>query len=269
MLACIHPGGGGIQCYRSLADALGGGRTIHAVQSRRFAPDALPPHRSVEAMAMEYCAAIRAADEGAPLTLLGYCFGGMIAFEVATQLEAAGRRVERLVIIDGHPPGVDDGFVDQRHFIETQLSMVSLQTVGSDWLETVAALSPEEQAAAVAERIDWSRAEPGTEAMMRRAVLEVILTNVAKNAYRPSAMLQCKVDLLRIDDAGFHRDSNVVPDLGWQAFCARPVSVHWLAGEHNTLFDAEHIAPIVAHVQHVVPAMDGISDAVFVSGQPA
>ncbi|WP_313918914.1 thioesterase domain-containing protein [Tahibacter sp.] len=268
-LVCVHPGGGGIQCYRMLADALGGGGTIHALQSRRFGPDDLPPHRSVEAMAAEYRAAIESVDDGTPLILLGYCFGGMIAFEVAAQLEAAGRCVARLIIVDGHPPGVDDGFLDQRHFIETQAAMVTMQSVGEDWARNIALLSPEEQAVAVGERIDWSRAAPGAEAMIRRAVLEVILTNVAKNAYRPQATLHCDIDLLRIDDAGFHRDSNAVPHLGWQAFFTRTVDVRWITGEHHQLFDMDHIAPIAAHVRSRLPERGDMPSAVFVAGQTA
>lgn len=54
----------------------------------------------IEEMAARHVAAIRSERPRGPYALGGFCLGGLIAFEVAQQLRAAGESVERLVIID-------------------------------------------------------------------------------------------------------------------------------------------------------------------------
>lgn len=55
---------------------------------------------SIAEMAAAHIAAIRSVRPQGPYAVGGFCLGGLIAFEVAQQLAAAGEAVERLVIID-------------------------------------------------------------------------------------------------------------------------------------------------------------------------
>lgn len=55
---------------------------------------------SIAEMAAAHVEAIRSVRPRGPYALGGFCLGGLIAFEVAQQLAAAGELVERLVIID-------------------------------------------------------------------------------------------------------------------------------------------------------------------------
>jgi thioesterase domain-containing protein len=92
-------------------DLTGGGYYCMKL-SRRLGPEqpfyALPPVDvnavegllSIEEMAAMHVAAIRAERPHGPYVLGGFCLGGLIAYEAAQQLEKAGERVERLLIID-------------------------------------------------------------------------------------------------------------------------------------------------------------------------
>ena len=55
-------------------------------------------------MALVYIKAIREIQPSGAYLIGGYSLGGLIAFEIASQLEAAGESVENLLIIDTHPP---------------------------------------------------------------------------------------------------------------------------------------------------------------------
>jgi acyl-CoA synthetase (AMP-forming)/AMP-acid ligase II/thioesterase domain-containing protein len=55
---------------------------------------------TIEEMARRYLPHLLAAWPTGPLRLAGYCHGGLAAWEIAHQLEEAGRTVERIVIID-------------------------------------------------------------------------------------------------------------------------------------------------------------------------
>ena len=60
--------------------------------------------RTIEAMAAHYRSEIRRIQPHGPYHLLGTSFGGVMAFEVAVQLQRAGEEVALLAMIDTTPP---------------------------------------------------------------------------------------------------------------------------------------------------------------------
>jgi thioesterase domain-containing protein len=62
-----------------------------------------PLSASLEEMAAGHVEQIRALQETGPYYLLGWSFGGVVAHEIAVQLQAAGQQVH-LIIMDGYPP---------------------------------------------------------------------------------------------------------------------------------------------------------------------
>jgi len=66
--------------------------------------DGVQQSTSVEALAEEYIADIRTIQETGPYQLCGLSFGGLVAFEMAAQLRAAGEQVGVLALFDtGNP----------------------------------------------------------------------------------------------------------------------------------------------------------------------
>jgi thioesterase domain-containing protein len=59
-----------------------------------------PIPATIEAMAAEHLAQIRALVPHGPYAIGGYCAGGFVAFEVAQRLRAAGECVADLVLVD-------------------------------------------------------------------------------------------------------------------------------------------------------------------------
>jgi acyl-CoA synthetase (AMP-forming)/AMP-acid ligase II/thioesterase domain-containing protein/acyl carrier protein len=55
---------------------------------------------TIEDMASRYLAGVQAAAPEGPLRVAGYCHGGLAALELVRRLEAAGRTVEKVVLID-------------------------------------------------------------------------------------------------------------------------------------------------------------------------
>ena len=55
-------------------------------------------------MAAHYLEAIRTVQPTGPYRLGGYCYGGVVAFEMASQLRAAGEAVELVAILEGYAP---------------------------------------------------------------------------------------------------------------------------------------------------------------------
>ncbi|MBT8421341.1 MAG: amino acid adenylation domain-containing protein [Gammaproteobacteria bacterium] len=107
-LFCIHPVGGGAFCYRELADCLGKDQPVYGIQAVGFEGDATPL-ADVEAMAARYVAEITALWPNGPCRLYGWSFGGVVAFEMARLLRAAGREIDLLVLADTAHPSRFDG----------------------------------------------------------------------------------------------------------------------------------------------------------------
>ena len=62
------------------------------------------PFKSVEEMARNYLDMVLALYPAGPYYLIGFSFGGVIAYEMAVQLQKAGQKVPFLVLLDSYSP---------------------------------------------------------------------------------------------------------------------------------------------------------------------
>jgi acetoacetyl-CoA synthetase len=83
----------------TLAGTLHSERPIYGLQARGLDGEE-QPHSHVEDMAREYIPCIRSVQPEGPYALVGFSFGGLVAFEIARQLSAAGERIETLCLLD-------------------------------------------------------------------------------------------------------------------------------------------------------------------------
>ncbi|HUJ98348.1 MAG TPA: alpha/beta fold hydrolase, partial [Stellaceae bacterium] len=128
-LFCIHPAGGAAFCYLPLAAALGREQQVYGLQAKGLEPGEKPA-RSVAEMARDYIGEIRTVQPNGPYHLLGWSFGGLIAFEIATQLQAAGEQVALLALLDTalHQPEGDDE-ITEASVIETLVDVLGLEKI--------------------------------------------------------------------------------------------------------------------------------------------
>jgi acyl transferase domain-containing protein/thioesterase domain-containing protein/acyl carrier protein len=82
-----------------MAHLLGEDRPFLALQARGLYGEA-PPHETFEEMAKDYLVEVRRVQPAGPYLLGGFSGGGLVAFEMARQLMAAGERVEAMILLD-------------------------------------------------------------------------------------------------------------------------------------------------------------------------
>jgi thioesterase domain-containing protein/acyl carrier protein len=99
---CIHGAGGGVLYYRPLADRLGPNQPFYGLQAEWVDGDE-PTYTCIEDMAADYVREVLTVQPVGPYRLGGYSFGGNVAYEMAQQLQAQGKCVESLVLIDTTP----------------------------------------------------------------------------------------------------------------------------------------------------------------------
>ncbi|WP_280501797.1 thioesterase II family protein [Nocardia farcinica] len=102
-LVCFPPGGGSATAYRNLADRVGPGIAVLALQyparqDRLGEPAVTDLHELADRIAEE----LLAQPEVANLSLFGHSMGATVAYETARRLESAGRTVARL-FVSGRP----------------------------------------------------------------------------------------------------------------------------------------------------------------------
>lgn len=95
----IHGVGGVIPDFGNLLDKLDPRHPVYGIQAQSFDP-AAPPLLKLEEMAASYLRDIQRSVPHGPYYLIGFSFGGMVAFEMAQQLRAQGEERPTIAMID-------------------------------------------------------------------------------------------------------------------------------------------------------------------------
>jgi amino acid adenylation domain-containing protein len=245
-LFLVHPAGGGVLCYYELVRHLGADRPIHGLQFQGFdlEPGAFIP---VEKMAREYVRAIRSAQPQGPYLLGGWSAGGVIAFEMARQLQAAGEQVPVVLVLDMRAP-VDASRrgaapASQQEALVSLSRKLELYTGRQFQLspQDLAGLDDGQQLDFFVKRMKATNMLPeDVDSAWLRVFLEIYDNNVKSiRAYEPSTY-SGNVLLFRGKDslpevAEQYPEIYQDPVLGWQSLCSQEVAVRQVPGNHLSM----------------------------------
>ena len=95
----IHPVGGNVLAYRDLIAHIDRDVPCYGLQAIGL-DGRRAPLTSVEAMAERYLRDIRSIQQRGPYRVCGFSFGGLVAFEIARLLRAAGEDIGLLALLD-------------------------------------------------------------------------------------------------------------------------------------------------------------------------
>lgn len=102
-LFIVHGVGGNVLGFYSLAKRMEEDQPVYGIQAQALLPDQEAQLR-LEDMAVQYVKDIRAVCPNGPYHLLGFSFGGLVAYEIAQQLTAAGLKVGLVGMLDTRQP---------------------------------------------------------------------------------------------------------------------------------------------------------------------
>ncbi|GAB1690923.1 acetoacetate--CoA ligase [Krasilnikovia sp. M28-CT-15] len=98
----VHDAWGDIDVYWPLAQLLTGTGPLFGLRADLQAPDGT--RRLIGDLAADHVAEIARVTPAGPVRVAGHSFGGLVAYETARQLTAAGRTVDFLGLVDVLPP---------------------------------------------------------------------------------------------------------------------------------------------------------------------
>jgi thioesterase domain-containing protein len=104
-LFCVHPVSGSAYAYSGLAGLLHADQPVYGFEAPGFDNDRAPTG-FLPGLADEYTAILRAFAPGQQYRLLGWSLGGLLVFEIAKRLRAAGEEVATLILVDAPLPRV-------------------------------------------------------------------------------------------------------------------------------------------------------------------
>ncbi|MCA9419494.1 MAG: amino acid adenylation domain-containing protein [Nitrospira sp.] len=248
----VHPVGGGISCYQELVRYLGKEYPIYALQAIDFIPTlGLSP--SLEELAGYYIRSIQSLNPLGPYHLAGWSLGGVIAYEMARQLEAMGQHVEILILIDSFLP-------QQRSWSAT---INPQSTLRQFWRN----LSRGERIHLTEIFHETGTSQSGQDATLRalwkyglqHGVLPVgmqfshikqlwdVFESLRKalDAYHPKSYS----GKLTLFQASAHRTKiNKQAQKDWESITQGGVEVYEIPGNHYSIFDTPHIAILASQV---------------------
>lgn len=102
-LFLVHDGDGETLLYRNLAQHMPREISVYGIEPRQL-PRVPLAHTRIEDMARCYIQEIKRKQARGPYLLGGLCAGGVIAYEMARQLKAAGERLQLIAIFDAANP---------------------------------------------------------------------------------------------------------------------------------------------------------------------
>jgi thioesterase domain-containing protein/acyl carrier protein len=236
-LFLVHPVGGYAHSYGELAVGLGYEGTVFGLQVNGDVPE------SVEAMAGRYIEAVGLVQPGGPYLLGGWSMGGVVAYEMARQLRAAGEDVGLLLMIDSHnpvPDGSEPGTTadDERGLLRTLASELGITARGlsPSEMEALGVMEPDELLANILRMGKEQNRLPADFDLreLRQRYAVTAKNSTALRAYRP-APLDVEVQLIRAEENG-----NADPTLGWGPLAAG-VSVTKQGGDHFSMMRRPHV----------------------------
>jgi amino acid adenylation domain-containing protein len=246
---CVHPGGGNVFCYLELMRHLPAEQPVYGLQSPGLDPRQRPLDR-IEEMGRIYLRALREVQPEGPYRLGGWSLGGVIAFEMARQLRAAGQEVAKVILIDSAAPATQGA----AHLANEAVLVALARDLGGMFGRDIGIshqvlenLLPEARLDHILECARRADVLPPdvTPATLRR-IVEVFKGNL-EGYFRYLPVPQPgELVLIAADNPREPATDEVLA--AWRALATDGVAMHKVPGDHYTLL----ARPAVAHVAAIL-----------------
>ncbi len=270
---CIPGSGGNVMYFYDLARSLGVERPFYGLQARGLDGKS-EPLLTVEAIAADYLQEMDNLGLADPLCLGGHSFGGYVAFEMARQAIAAGRKVGLVAIFDTFAPLEGVSTVDYSTWDETRwLASVARAAEGVFGIElglteeVLQSFSPEEQFDRLREKLVKFDllSVTGSESQLRGFVNVFKASHQSGSCYFPQGAIDAAIVVFRAEEMTATATSNEHPlrreqTYGWDKLSTRPVTVVEISGNHYTMMAKPHVSILAQELEAYLREVSAINN---------
>jgi len=239
-----------MECLR-VVGAMKTPRPFYGVHARGLNGE--EPSRDVGEMAARYIREMRNVQPHGPYTLIGYSFGGLVAFEIAQQLHRCGERIGLLCLLDTH---VHDRCLPWRDWLRYQTKYVTRQW--RQWSEVPPSQRMRFLSAKLAGAVDKIRLQSGK--MAHKPVPEIVHMPPALQRMREGmrvAMATYRLDAYHGGPVHYVRATVPVGDLcdpmpAWHHVARGGLEVLQIGGSHVEMILGRNIEPLALILDRVL-----------------
>lgn len=240
-LFLVHGHGGEpLFCWK-LSGRLGPDQPVYGLRSRAHCGE--PMQHSVPEMAAHYLETIRGVQPDGPYYLGGYCFGGMVAYEMARMLTEQGHEVAFLAMFNTPAPGSLRGWPLNLNYLKgrTLHELGKLSSGGIRPKLKILGVKPARfvrltlGSGKAALRNVFSKSSLPKNDALTQGLLSVSDANVAAaKSYHPGKY-SGRITFFSTREVSTYY--SVDPKEGWLSFADGGVEYHPADGDNNSLFD--------------------------------
>jgi len=251
---CMHGAGGGVNAYFKLSRRLGEDYPFYALQDPSSQED--PEIISVEETASRYLQEIRQVQPNGPYFLGGFCYGGVIAFEMAQQLQRQGQTVGLLLVIDtiipetAIKPAEDD---DAKFLLRMAEAIKTNSKIDfSIPFEELRDLPINEQFHLVNKKANFIFSDTEIKDFLRyyklfKAHVQAMRDYVPQAYPHSMTLFRANEEIIHdFENPEFHTDD---PLLGWGKFSSHPIQVIEVPGDHFSIFIEPNIQELAKQLR--------------------
>jgi len=236
-LYMVHGAGLNVLLFNTLAMNMSPEQPVYGLQAKGL--DGIDePLNKIEDIAAHYIAAIIEQNPSGPYALAGYSFGGIIAFEMARQLEALGKEVKMLAMFDTYAyrsPHYDQALVklfkQSKFFIKRFFYTF---TFSNGFKYTLVNTGTNVKRRFIRYYWNLRYGKNQTQAGIFGYSNKVDVMNEYAEKYYQLKPYNIAVDVFRAENKTFFMDD--FESLGWKPYALKGVNIHKIPGEHNTIF---------------------------------
>lgn len=245
----VHPSGGTTLFAHTLASHSTHPSPLYALS---YPADLTSSLTSIPAMAQHYVALIRTVAPHGPYRIGGYSLGGMIALEMAHQLNEAGEDVEKVILFDTLPPQAHARAFSDEEFLAAFPSLLAMALgLPQPGPALSRPTSPDEAIEAVRQP-NW------TPAILRelRSLYDVwrisarALSNYNPRPFAGQVHLLAASQPLPPDQIDLSPGTASIDD--WRPYFTGDLHVTTVPGNHFSMFHEEHLPALAAAYDHAL-----------------
>jgi len=150
----VHAVSGSAYAYNGLVKLLPADQPVFSFEAPSFDNERLPVNR-IPVLAEEYVKILLEFQPAGDFQLLGWSFGGALAFDMAVRLAEAGAPVARLVLVDSGLPYIAEFPPEKAVAARFMADMAAISGIAEDTVDPIFAAAPADSSAAgLFERIE-------------------------------------------------------------------------------------------------------------------